>query len=111
LSQKISEMLEEEFGFTGTIGGSEYESFSPLKQFVCDQLLAEGIAYRMIKSNLETACMRTKKYASHVEKYISGDLETIPLWSKPGDVEGLLVGFQLLKAEIERLIRCYDFAS
>lgn len=111
MSQKISDMLREEFGFSGSIGGPEYEQFSELKKLVCDQLLSQGIAYRMFKINLNTACTKTKKYAEHVEKYISGELEMIPAWSKPGDVEGLLVGFQFLKAEIERLIRCYDFAS
>jgi len=111
LSQKISDLLKEEFGFTGSLGGSDYENFSEIKKLVCDQLLAQGIAYRMFKINLDTACKKSKQYAGHVEKYISGELEVIPLWSKPGDVEGLLVGFQFLKAEIERLIRCYDLAS
>lgn len=111
MSQTISEMLKEEFGFTGVLGGPEYKEFSALKQLVCDQLLDQGIAYRVFKINLDAACKKTKKHASHVEKYIAGELRTIPLWSKPGDVEGLLIGFQFLKAEIERLIRCYDFAS
>lgn len=111
MPQKISDMLNEEFGFTGVLGGPEYENFSALKQLVCDQLLAQGLSYRIFKINLDTACKKTKNYAGHVEKYISGELDVIPLWSKPGDVEGLLVGFKFLKAEIERLIRCYDFAS
>lgn len=105
---QISDMIKKDFGAVVILGGDEYEKFPAWKKIVADRILEQGMSYIVMKSNLKQACTKTGKYVGHVRQYLNGEIEFIPLWSKPWDVQGLLLAFELLKAEIEGLIRAYN---
>lgn len=107
MSEKISDQLREEFGFTGVLGGPEYDKFPEWKKKVADNILELGMSYRIAKFNLVTATDLSDQYNRQVRKYLNGTISSMPLWAKPGSVKDLLLMFEMLRAEIKRAIRIY----
>lgn len=107
MNDKISNLLEDDFGFKLVLDGEEYDKLPAWKQAITDQLLELAMSYKIVKINLDTACKKTTEYAKFVEKFTNNKIQSIPVWSTPGDVEGLLLMYQLSRGNIERLIRLY----
>ena len=108
MSDKISDLLAEDFGFQGFLGGPEYDNFPSWKKAAADALLEKGMSYRIAKINLNTACVQTQHYVNHVKKFGLLERKTIPVWSKPGDISGLLLLFQMITSQLKDLIRIYN---
>lgn len=87
MNEKISEDLEEWFGFKGVLGGEEYYALPDWKKLVADALLSKGIELRIIKSHLETAILKTSQYVKEAQKIVEGKSEAMPLYAKFSDVE------------------------
>lgn len=107
MSEKISDLIGEDFNFWGSYGGREYDNFPAWKKKVADNILDLSMSYQIAKINLMTATDKSDQYNREVRKYLNGTTSSMPLWAKPGKVEELLLMFEMLKAEIVRAIRIY----
>lgn len=108
MADTISDLLKQDFGFTGVLGGPEFDKFPKWKQKIADNLLELGMSYRIAKINLVTATDKSDQYNKLVRGYVHGTHSSMPLWAKPGNVEDLLLMFEMLRAEIKRAISIYE---
>jgi hypothetical protein len=100
--------LNEELGFTGALGGPEYDKFPEWKRLVADQLLEAGIRYRSDKEKFNSAAGRARQYIAAAQKVVKREWTMIPIGLSMPDMEYLTQDVVLARIQIEILIKLYD---